>query len=112
MSCRRSSFRIQGPEEKPNEEENQQETNAHKDERLHYERVLLLVDQTIVDFRGHWEIDVDWQQVEVDKLCLTEHQLDVSVRIFEVNCADCAVEQIVAIGRVEDLHVDKAGVLL
>ena len=108
---RRSCLWVQGSEEESNEEEDEEEANAHEDESLNDEGVLLLIDQTVINFRGHGFIFIDGQQVEVNKLGLAEHQLDISVLIFEINRAHRAVKQIIAIGWVEDFHVNQTSVL-
>ena len=108
---RRPCFRVQGSEQESDEQEDQGEADTHKNERLHNEGVLLLVDQTIVDLCRHGLVLVDRQQVQIDELGLAKHELDVPVTLIQVIRADRAVQQIVAVFRVENLHVDQARVL-
>ena len=74
--------------------------------------MLLLVNQTVVDLGCHGLGRVDRKQVKIDKLCLAKHQLDVPVFVGLVCCAHRAMQQIAAILRAENLHVDQACVCL
>ena len=54
--------------------------------------MLKFIDEAIADGSMHGLILVDRQHVQVDKLSLGQHQLDITIFVCNVIGAGCAVE--------------------
>lgn len=74
--------------------------------------MLLLVDQAVANFAMHRLVVVYGKQVEIYELGLGEHQLYIALSATEVRATHGAVEQVLTVADVKNLHVNEAGIFV
>ena len=102
---------IQSTEKESDKEEDQSEANAHESQRLDDKIVLELIYEAIAYFAVHRLILINRQQVQVDELCLGQHQLYITIFVCDVIAASCAVEKVAAVSLVENLHINQPAII-